>query len=354
MRETKPAIPIEVLRKVKFKPVAKRWEDTPVYADGNAILKKIEPKLKNPDKKLSKDDKDWWDRYYEDYEEAKAEAVKKKEFCNFKSYITEVFFRNLRKLDVQDMARINHSSGISMGQKYNDLMEKLRPLWVFKKIELSSWHWGKYKSATYNECAEADNCLASFELGIKDFTVAVDVSSGYNNMGYSRYTRTYLDTELAYIISYKGKHVLTIGFNIILGGDKTVQIRQIQCKNKKGNRWMYNMPKCYIDHIVDKFFEAFSGYDIHFITSSTATNDIAQAYINNVNKELKWLNEYIAEGNIDSANRRERYLNSALNDLFQFDSVDAPRMKSIYSKRIPGYKRMGKDDKGQCNVLVRA
>lgn len=341
------AIPIEVLRKVVYQPVAEEYISKPVFADNQSILDKVKPKLKNPYKTLDKDQRRRWKEYNEEYEAIKKEALNEDDFNEFKNYISRHFKRLLRKLDVQDMARITHSTCISMGTYFNDIREKLRPSWVFEKIRLTSWHWG-YKSANYNEICHAYNSLASFDIPLKDFSVEVDTSSSYNKKGYSQYTRTFLDTELAYVIKHKGKHVLTIGFNIILDEEKTIHIRQIQCKENKGNRWMYKMPKHYVEYIIDRMFEAYQGYDIYFIKTSTVIKDISDAYINRIERELNYYNEI---RDPDRKEKQQRHVQAAMDPLYHFDAIDAPRMKYIYGKRMKGYRRKGVDKKRQLNLL---
>lgn len=354
MSDVKFAIPIEVLRKVKFEKVPEEYADKPVYADNNAILEKIKPKLRIPYKNLTRPQKLYWKEIKEEYNKVREEALQKDEFKLFREYISNNIMRYLRRLDVQDMMRINSSTIISLGDKFNKLEHKLRPAWLFRKIELSSWHWGKYKSASYNECVDVYNSITKFDMGIEGFSVEVDTSSSWcNEKGYSKYTRTFLDAELAYIIRYKGKHVLTVSFNAILGGDKTIQIRQIQCKNKKGNRWMYKLPKNYIEFIVDKFFEIFQGYDIYMIRAATAVNEISESYLKIVERELHYFPKS-ENTSPESKQRAEKSLDEALYVLYKFDSVDAPRMKSIYGKRLSGYRRVSMDSDGKCSLLKRA
>ena len=130
---------------------------------------------------------------------------------------------------------------------------------------------------------------------------------------------------------------------------------------------MYKFPKNYIDFIIDKFFEAFQGYNIYLVKSSTMIKEVSKAYINMVDKRLNWLNDSIKSLQAQTDRSKEAYdyylysvernnkeLNEAMTLLFNFDSIDAPRMKSIYSKRLKGYRRESVDRKKECSLLKRA
>lgn len=139
-------------------------------------------------------------------------------------------------------------------------------LFPLYKIKSSFWR-SCYKLDDYNLGVQTYHQLKNFDLGLDDFEVKLDFSRYFNERGRSRFTETQLDSTMAYLIYYKGKHVLTLGFTPSCHG---ILLNQVQMKSKKGNRWAFKLPEDYFEFFIKKFCESWNGIDVHFITPQSA------------------------------------------------------------------------------------
>src|SRR5208282_2614389 len=137
---------------------------------------------------------------------------------------------------------------------------------------------------------------------------AFDHTTGCNSKGYSAYftrndaehPRVYLDGELAYFISYKGKPVLVLSFNVFKPTRKVapaIYIRQVQALNTTGNRWLYKLPCHYMEHILIRMREAFP---YHLIRGDVLGREITK----NCKATLKRTEERLKENNYFTENGR--------------------------------------------------
>lgn len=122
---------------------------------------------------------------------------------------------------------------------------------LFDRVRLSLWHYGWPRD--YNESVRWYELVRTFDFG-DGFETFIDYPHGWSGYGYSEHTKTYLDGDLAYLVHYKGKHVLTIGFSVCRHG---VLIQQVQAKTKKGNRWMFKLGGSLLDVAVNKLVAHF-------------------------------------------------------------------------------------------------
>jgi len=123
----------------------------------------------------------------------------------------------------------------------------------------------------------------------------LDWTRGFNQYGWSKYTRiyssegkfsdlvseakydrVYLDGKLGYIITYRGKPALTIGFCI--SNDKNLLITQIQLMKKRGNRWLYRLPYGYFDYVLLKLQETFPDFTLWLVEGLSLADKVKKAY----------------------------------------------------------------------------
>lgn len=126
--------------------------------------------------------------------------------------------------------------------------------WLVGKIVSSMWRWG-CDHEQWNDVVDFYDAIRRFDFGLPDFDVVLDHTTWCNDRGWSEYSRTYLDGALAYLIRYKGEHVLTLGFSV--SGRKRVLVSQCQLKRKKGNRWLYKLPSNHLDYALARLAAAF-------------------------------------------------------------------------------------------------
>lgn len=129
---------------------------------------------------------------------------------------------------------------------------------VIRKIISSMWRWGA-GIGTWNEVVDVWNGIRHFSLGLgTDFEIRLDYTTGYNEFGYSKYSRTYLDGVFAFLVYYKRKYVMTISFSCAEG--RKILIQQVQLKERSGNRWLYKLPNNRMEFVIDLFVEYFSNF----------------------------------------------------------------------------------------------
>jgi hypothetical protein len=162
-----------------------------------------------------------------------------------------------------EFCKLRYSSRILMDKTVCDFFETHAQHEVVRKIESSMWRWS-HSEGTWNEVVEAYDCLRRFTfVADPDFEVRLDYSTYHNPCGYSKFSRVFIDGALAYLVYYKRKHVMTIGFSIL--ADKHLLIQQVQSAQRTGNRYLYKLPANRIEFVIDLFRKNFPLYTLHVI-----------------------------------------------------------------------------------------
>jgi len=205
----------------------------------------------------------------------------------------------------EDIYRLRYGSIVMMHPTVASWLEQQNDYEVVNKIANSQWRYGFGQD--WNTVVAGYNGLKRFDFGLKDVEVRIDMTTGCNEQGYTRYTRTFIDGTFGFLIYYKGVHVLTIGFSF--ADRKRVLIQQIQLKQKKGNRWLFKMPCSILDYVIDRMTEAFIGMDVYLCKGEDQVNVINQSYDQDQEGRIKFL------------------------------TFDAPRLIDFYSKELNNFKR---------------
>ena len=144
------------------------------------------------------------------------------------------------------------------------------------------WRWGMSKG-TWNEVVDIYQGVRNFSLGINsDFEIRLDYTTGYNEFGHSKYSRTYIDGVFSFLIYYKRKHVMTIGFSFM--DNHRVLIQQVQLKQSSGNRWLYKFPQNRLEFVVDLFAKYFSDFSLHVIDGKSLVKKTVADYENGLQR----------------------------------------------------------------------
>jgi len=155
-----------------------------------------------------------------------------------------------------------------------DLVTSLHkhPLYKFvDKIAISAEHWGK-QPLTWQEVVRFHRLLINFEVGLPGFEVSYDYTMLYHHArGWAEFTgerqkdandsktKPWLDGEIGLIISWQGEHVMTIG---VSPSAKGLLVNQVQLLKKKGNRWLYKLPKPYFELMLERLLAACEAEDV--------------------------------------------------------------------------------------------
>lgn len=163
------------------------------------------------------------------------------------------------RFSLDEQCKIIHNSCIM--SELGQFLEKEPEFRMLYKVRNALWHWSHGQS-NYNLFVYWYTSLKRFNFGLADTEVKFDYTTYFNRKGYSWHSRTYIDSPFAYLVYYKGKHVLTISFAPSCEG---LLINQVQLKEKKGNRWLYKLPCHVIDYAIERMAEAFHDCPLWFV-----------------------------------------------------------------------------------------
>lgn len=145
---------------------------------------------------------------------------------------------------------------------------------LLAKIASSQWRWGVERD--WNALVDFARGLPRFDLSDVGLDVTLDWTTGYNERGYSRHTRTYLDGALGYLIRREGRHVATLG--ISLARDRWLLVQQVQLKEAKGNRWLFRLPSPLLDLVIERLDRAFPELRLALADGGDLASMIANNY----------------------------------------------------------------------------
>lgn len=178
----------------------------------------------------------------------------------FQSDYYKLPLKALRNFSFDEICKLQYSTTIMMDGSVGKLFEKQPNYEVVRKIMSSMWRWGVGKG-NWNEVVDTWNGIRHFNLNLNpEFEIRLDYTTGYNEFGNSKYSRTFIDGVFAFLVYYKRKHVMTIGFSITEG--RRILIQQVQLKQQSGNRWLYKFPKNRMEFVIDLFAKHFPDFTL--------------------------------------------------------------------------------------------
>lgn len=193
----------------------------------------------------------------------------------FSSIASHLPLAALSALSFDQLCKVHYSSLFMMDQSVCDLFEKSQEHILVRKIESSMWRWG-FSRGKWNDVVAAHVGIRNFDLGLEDFEVRLDHTTYVNECGYSEHSRTFLDGVFAYLVHYRGEHVMTIGFSV--AADRRILIQQVQLVNRRGNRFLFRMPTNRLEHIIACFAAAFPGHDLYVVDGRAVGTKSLRSY----------------------------------------------------------------------------
>lgn len=195
------------------------------------------------------------------------------------------FSKDARQLSIElfvdfsfdEICKMHYSASIMGDKSQEDLFERIPPYTILKKIMSSMWKYG-YNSATWNDVVEHYNNIRSFRFTENPhFTVTLDHVPSFGAFSYAKYSKgLYLDGAFGYLVHYKGKHVMTIGFSLLDG--KSVLVSQVQLCKKTGNRFLYKLPANRVELVLDLFHRHFPGNRIYIVDGKSLVDKNLRGY----------------------------------------------------------------------------
>lgn len=231
------------------------------------------------------------------------------------------------------LCKIKFSQSIMMESCVEELFDRGSDAHVvYRKVDNSMWRWG-YGRAKWNDVVDAYNAIKDFSLCVDEFDVTLDFTTGYNERGYSRDARVFLDGVFGLLVHYRGRHVMTIGFSLM--SERRVLIQQIQMVNRRKNRFLYKLPENYVEHVVDCFAKAFKDHTICMADGESYTERNLRDYCD----QVMTMNDHVVRETGDTKTRAIE-ARAELNNKRLHLAQDAKRITELYS-------RLGKWERGE-------
>ncbi|HYF05561.1 MAG TPA: hypothetical protein VEA59_05300 [Patescibacteria group bacterium] len=292
-------------------------------------LHKIKPDSKNPASRIKGWKKKlgpWIERLEEDYG---------KGFSILEKY-HNLPFAAFARFSFDELCKIHHSSPIQMHNSVSKLFETSAQHEIIRKIESSMWRWS-YDRSSWNEIVDAYDNLRHFTfMTNKDFEVRLDWTTWYNEFGYSKFSRTYLDGVFGFLVYYKGQHVMTIGFSVLVG--RRVLIQQVQSAQRSGNRGLFKIPQNRVEFVIDLFFKNFPRYRFYLIDGESLVKKTLRDYERSLERNQEILRRWDQVSDfIERLQEEERELKNRKMHL----ELDMPRISRFYNSI--GRHRFGAD-----------
>lgn len=182
-----------------------------------------------------------------------------------------------RNFSFDELCKVFFSQETIMHRSVDDAFNKNARFEIIRKIRSSMYRWG-FDIGTWNEVVDTYEGIRRFSIGLPrdDFEVRLDYTTGYNEKGYSKFSRTFLDGVFGFLVYYKRTHVMTIGFSFTKG--RRLLIQQVQSAKRTGNRYLYHFPKNRLEFIISRFKAAFPSHQIYVINGQDLFERIFSAY----------------------------------------------------------------------------
>lgn len=195
---------------------------------------------------------------------------------SFKRDFYKLPLRSFKNFSFDELCKLKYSTIFTMEESVSTLFDTQPKYEVVRKIKSSMWRWG-HKTGTWNEVVDVWNCIRRFDLNLNsDFEIRLDYTTGYNDYGYSKYSRTFIDGVFAFLVYYKRTHVMTIGFSVTNG--RRILIQQVQLRQQSKNRWLYSFPKNRMEFVIDSFATHFPGFKFCIIDGQSLAKKTIASY----------------------------------------------------------------------------
>jgi hypothetical protein len=131
---------------------------------------------------------------------------------------------------------------------------------------------------------------------------------------------------------------MTLGFSVTAG--KRILIQQVQLAKQKGNRFLFKLPRNYLEFIIGRFRAQFPQHELFLVEGKSLTDVIMKGYVGEHRRQVEHLKEYRqVSASHRSAETRELYsrwaeekeeLAKRLTERMKHLRADKPRIISFY------------------------
>lgn len=173
---------------------------------------------------------------------------------------------------MEELLRLWNGSVIMSG--VSDWVDEAHPF--LRKIAYAHWHYSSGRD--WNLLVEHLAAFRRLRVDIPGFELRLSWTRTINTAAWAEHLRDvrplYLDASFGLLLYCQGKHVLTVGFAPC---DYGIMVAQIQLREKKGNRWLYQLPGHYQDFALGILASAFHD-PLWLVTGASATEAIRRSY----------------------------------------------------------------------------
>lgn len=255
----------------------------------------------------------------------------------FMDYYPHLPLEAFSNFTIDELCKMRYSSIFMMHDTVRRLFETKARYEVVWKIVNSMWRWG-YGRDVWNEVVDAYKLIRNFVFSADpNFETRLDHATYHNEFGYAKYSRIFIDGSFAFLVYYKKKHVMTIGFSIMEG--RRILIQQVQGAERSGNRYLYRLPANRLEFVIELFQKNFPGYKLHVIDAGSLTKKTLSDYRNALEfgeKQRTRYEEEIKTCTGDELEYSRRWLKEskdrckALEEMIFHLKADTPRLVSFY------------------------
>jgi hypothetical protein len=257
---------------------------------------------------------------------------------NFLEHYYRLSLKMLTRFSFDELCKLKYSTFFCMEQSVDRLFEDDPRYEVVRKIENSMWRWGMNKG-TWSEVVDAYENIRHFTfVDDPDFTLRLDHTTGCNEFGRSNYARVFIDGVFAFLVYYKGEHVMTIGFTLMAG--RRLLIQQVQSAKRSGNRYLFKLPQNRLEMVIGLFRQHFPGYELSVVGGKALVAKTLADYT----RSLERAKEHSARYRVALITKHgperedyERYLAHSEEEIAYFKAAiahleeDKPRLMRFYS-----------------------
>lgn len=195
----------------------------------------------------------------------------------------------LDRFSIVEIMKIRSASCIMLrSREVNERFDEVPEYRIFDKIASSLWRWGYVDfREEWNTLVDAYRGIRSFAIDLPDFAVTLTYTTGHNECGLTVHDRElFLDGVFGFLVHYKGEHVMTIGFTFTKG--RRIVLTQVQMKKEKGNRFLYKLPKPYVEFALDLLARHFPTLELCILEGAASAKKYLAQYKNLLERTLEW------------------------------------------------------------------
>lgn len=247
--------------------------------------------------------------------------------------------RAFRQFSFDELCKLRFSSFCSMDEAVEKLFESDPSYEVVRKIGSSLWRWSAFRG-DWNQLVAAYDGIRRFHIDEfpYQFEVRFDYTMWCHRRGLSKYSETFLDGVFAYLVHYKGQHVMTVGF--VVAKDYRILITQLQLKQPKGNRFLFKYPINHMSVIIKLFQRAFPQHQIAVVEGNSLVERLARDYLDGQTNAKRYAFDYYKAARLAKDSKsRERHLKNLEEKRQQFQrcmvglqklETNRPRLCRLY------------------------